>query len=231
MSSVAAGRSASSRTCSVRSGSGCPIKLRGFRIEAGEIENALRAHAGVRDAVVIAREDVPGDQRLVAYVIAHAAPPTPDELREHLRPVLPEYMIPSAFVPLAALPLTGNGKLDRAALPAPAAAPRATEAEPRTDVEATIAAIWAELLGVDDVELDQDFFSAGGHSLLLTQLAVRVRQALGVELPLRTLFDSPSVRGVAATIEEELARADQLLAEIEAMSPEEVEALLAESDK
>ena len=208
------------------------VKIRGFRIETGEIEHALRSHPGVRDVVVIAREDVPGDKRLVAYVVARdaAAPPDAEALRAHVEPMLPAYMIPTAFVALDAFPLTGNGKLDRAALPAPHAAAPVAELAEGADVEQWVAVTWAELLGTDRVGLDDNFFATGGHSLLLLQLLARVRQQFDIALPLRVLFETPTARGVAAAVKTQLANEDQLLAEIEAMSPEEVAALLAESE-
>jgi acyl carrier protein len=128
---------------------------------------------------------------------------------------------------LDAFPTTANGKLDRAALPAPAAAPAMDDA-PRSELEAWIAATWCELLRVDRVALDQNFFAAGGHSLLLTQLGIRIERELGVTVELRSLFDAPTVRGVTAAVEAELARVERLLDEIEALSPEEAAALLAQ---
>lgn len=208
------------------------IKLRGHRIELAEIEATLATTGEVRDAVVVLREDAPGDQRLVAYVTAHdpGTPPSTQRIRDHLLLTLPEYMVPSAVVVLDAFPLTANGKLDRSALPAATAAPRATTEEPRTEREAWVATVWAELLRTNAIGIDDDFFAAGGHSLLLTQLAVRIQHEFGVEVPLRAMFDAPTVRGVAAAVELQISRAEQLLAEIEAMSPEEVEALLAKGD-
>jgi amino acid adenylation domain-containing protein len=181
------------------------VKVRGFRIEPGEIETALRAHAALRDAVVVVREDAPGDRRLVAYVVADEGARVPDaaELREHARVRLPEYMVPSAFVVLDALPRTPNGKLDRGALPAPdASAPRGTEyAAPRTPAEARLAAVFAEVLGVPRVGIHDDFFALGGHSLLATRVVSRVREAFGVELPLRALFEAPTVAGLAPRVD------------------------------
>src|SRR6185369_6836566 len=181
------------------------VKIRGFRIEPGEVEAALAAVPGIAEAVVVVRKDG-GDRRLVAYLTGAAAPAAA-ELRERLARRLPDHMVPAAFVHLAALPLTPNGKIDRAALPAPersdAAAARGGAA-PRTPVEEILAAVWAELLGVDGVTVDDDFFALGGHSLLAVQLISRVRAVCGVELPLRALFEAPTVAGLAAEVESAL---------------------------
>ncbi|HEX3529710.1 MAG TPA: amino acid adenylation domain-containing protein [Thermoanaerobaculia bacterium] len=181
------------------------VKVRGFRIEPGEVEAALTAVPGVAEAVVVVREEG-GDRRLVAYLTGAAAPAAA-ELRERLARRLPDHMVPAAFVHLAALPLTPNGKIDRAALPAPersdAAAAR-DGAAPRTPVEEILAAVWAELLGVDGVTVDDDFFALGGHSLLAVQLISRVRAVCGVEVPLRALFEAPTIAGLAAEVESAL---------------------------
>jgi amino acid adenylation domain-containing protein len=181
------------------------VKLRGYRIELGEIEAALRADPKVRDVAVLAREDSPGDRRLVAYVVlgegeqAEAA-----ELRAFVGAALPEYMVPSAVVFLDALPLTDNGKLDRAALPAPelrgTAGPE--RIAPRTAVEQGLAAIWTDVLGATELSIHDDFFELGGHSLLATQILARVRSTFGVDLPFRTIFESPTIAGLAAHIGE-----------------------------
>jgi amino acid adenylation domain-containing protein len=165
------------------------VKVRGFRIELGEIEAALRAHESVTDCVVAAREDVPGDRRLVAYVVGGVEA---DPLREHVRRSLPEYMVPSAFVFLDALPLTPNGKLDRKALPAPEfASAEERYVAPRTPTEEVLAGIWAEVLRLERVGVTESFFSLGGHSLLAVRVISRVRQALGVEASLRDVFERP----------------------------------------
>ncbi|MET0399653.1 MAG: amino acid adenylation domain-containing protein [Longimicrobiaceae bacterium] len=174
------------------------VKVRGFRIEPGEIEAALSAHAEVREARVIVREDEPGEQRLVAYIVGEA---DAGAMRDHLRRSLPEYMVPSAFVALAKLPLTPNGKLDRRALPAPGPAGTEGYVAPRTPTEEALAGIWAGVLRVERVGILDDFFGLGGHSLLATRLVSRVREQLGVELPLHAVFEAPTVAGLAAWLE------------------------------
>jgi len=179
------------------------VKIRGFRIEVGEIEVALAQHPAVREAVVIAREDRPGDKRLVGYVVPHQAP-TVGELRRFLKEQLPDYMVPSAFVMLEALPLTPNGKIDRRALPAPDSTGIESESifvASRTPVEAALVGIWAEVLKLERVGIQDNFFDLGGHSLLATQVISRVRDAWGVEVPLRHLFEAPTVAGLAELIE------------------------------
>ncbi|HEX8436630.1 amino acid adenylation domain-containing protein, partial [Archangium sp.] len=181
------------------------VKLRGFRIELEEISAALQAHAGVKDAVALVREVSPGDKRLVAYVIPTGEEaPAPAELKVHLARTLPDYMVPSAYVVLKAWPLTPNGKLDRAALPAPTGSDAGVgEADnaPRTPVEETLTKIFAEVLGVERVGRGDDFFELGGHSLLATRLVSRVRSGLRVELPLRALFESRTPERLAARVE------------------------------
>jgi amino acid adenylation domain-containing protein len=167
------------------------VKIRGFRIELGEIEARLSACEGVREAVVLAREDVPGDKRLVAYVVpTTGAEPTAAGLREALQPQLPEYMVPSAFVVLDAFPLTPNGKLDRKALPAPdgTSLTRREYEAPQGEIEQGLAEIWQQLLGIERVGRDDHFFELGGHSLLAVQMVSKVRERLGIELALRDLF-------------------------------------------
>ncbi|MEW5928741.1 MAG: non-ribosomal peptide synthase/polyketide synthase [Gemmatimonadota bacterium] len=179
------------------------VKVRGFRIEPGEVEAALRAHPGVADAVCVAREDEPGERRLAAYLVPRGGvdAPAPAALRAHLRERLPEYMVPSAFVPLAAFPLTPTGKVDRRALPAPAAAEAEGREAPLTPAGELLAGIFAGVLGVERVGGRDDFFALGGHSLLATRVAARVREAFGVELPVRALFEAPTVAELAARVE------------------------------
>ncbi|MDB4950669.1 MAG: tycC1, partial [Gemmatimonadetes bacterium] len=174
------------------------VKIRGFRIEPGEVEAALRRAEGVDDCAVVARDDAGGEKRLVAYVVGGAGP---DALRAHLRAGLPEYMQPGAIVHLDRLPLTPHGKLDRRALPAPEPAPAdEAYAAPRTEVEAALAAIWEEVLRRDRVGVHDDFFALGGHSLMAMRVVSRVGQALGVELPMRALFEHPTVAGLAECV-------------------------------
>ncbi|MBV8199725.1 MAG: amino acid adenylation domain-containing protein, partial [Acidobacteria bacterium] len=203
------------------------VKLRGFRIELGEIEAALAAHPRVGEAVVLAREDAPGRRRLVAYVTpaegvgdaggagATGEPlPGPATFAAYLRERLPDYMVPEAYVPLAALPLTPSAKVDRRALPAPrerrAGDPThlpgtwadggAAFVPPRTPLEELVAGIWSEVLGIEPIGIHDRFFDLGGHSLLATQLAARVRRTCGVEVALRTLFEAPTLAAFTASL-------------------------------
>ncbi|WPB73717.1 non-ribosomal peptide synthase/polyketide synthase [Archangium violaceum] len=180
------------------------VKVRGFRIELGELESVLTGHPSVEQAAVLVREDVPGDKRLVAYVVpGPGAALDVTTLRGFLQDTLPEYMLPSAIVPLEALPVTANGKVDRKALPAPQGLPpRAEFVPPEGEVERTLAAAWAPLLGIERVGRHDHFFELGGHSLLATQAITRVRDTLGVELPLRSIFEHPTVAALAARIDE-----------------------------
>ncbi|MFE0178473.1 amino acid adenylation domain-containing protein [Streptomyces sp. NPDC059002] len=177
------------------------VKVRGFRIELGEVETALLAHPDIAQAAAVVREDRPGDRRLVGYAVPVAG--TARETVEGTDPtgltggLLPDYMVPSAVVALDALPLTVTGKLDRRALPAPDLTPAAAGRAPRTPREETLCAIFADVLGVPSVTVDDDFFALGGHSLLATRLVSRVRSALGVELRIHTLFDHPTVDALA----------------------------------
>ncbi|RYZ36376.1 MAG: amino acid adenylation domain-containing protein, partial [Myxococcaceae bacterium] len=185
------------------------VKLRGFRIELGEIEATLHRHPSVRDAVVVLRQDEPGEARLVAYVVPEGAD-TVDSgpLREALRSQLPDYMQPAAFVSLQALPLGSSGKVDRNALPAPEGARSGTGTPyeaPRDDVEQQIADFWSELLHVERVGIHDSFFDLGGHSLLATQLVARLRADFEVELSLKDLFEKPTVAGMALLVLETLA--------------------------
>jgi amino acid adenylation domain-containing protein len=189
------------------------VKIRGFRIELGEIESVLAEHADISEAVAAVHQDVRGEKHLVAYYVARRELGNV-ELREHLRAKLPEYMTPSVFMRLEALPLTTNGKLDRKALPAVGAgrrAPGEQHAEARTPVEEMVCAIWSETLGVAGVGLDENFFELGGHSLLATQLISRVREAFGIELPLPSLFEHQTPGAFAGHVEQEMAKSLGLL--------------------
>ncbi|MEU2391453.1 amino acid adenylation domain-containing protein [Streptomyces sp. NPDC007369] len=177
------------------------VKIRGFRVEPGEADAALLRHPRVAESVTVVHGEAAA-KRLVCYYAGDDAP-APDEAAAHLRALLPEYLVPAAFVRLERLPLTGNGKVDRAALPAPhREAPQASPAEPAgTPLEREVAGIFAELLGVPQVGAAQNFFLLGGHSLLAMQLLVRVRERYGVDLPIAELFGDPTVRAVAAHLE------------------------------
>jgi amino acid adenylation domain-containing protein len=179
------------------------VKVRGFRIELGEIEAALGHHPAVQEAVVLVREDVPGDKRLVAYLVADQEL-SPSEWRGFLKGRLPEYMVPAAFVRLKSVPLTPNGKVDRRALPAPdRARPELERAyvAPRTPIEEKLSEIVAQLLRIERVGIEDNFFELGGHSLLATQFMSRLRNAFQVELPLRSIFEGPTVAELARAVE------------------------------
>ena len=180
------------------------LKIRGFRVEPGEIEAVLGRHPEVRQAVVLARTHQSGEQRLVAYLVAGEARPSPGELRRFLLDRLPEYMVPSAFVFLGELPLTPNGKIDRQALPAPEWSRRDSGREyiaPRSPVEGVLASLWSEVLGVAQVGVCDNFFELGGHSLMAAQVIARIREAFQIDLPLRNIFESPTVAELAERVE------------------------------
>jgi amino acid adenylation domain-containing protein len=180
------------------------VKIRGFRIELGEIEAVLSSHPTARDVVVVAREDIPGDKRLVAYVVGREGPPDVDALRAHVAAKVPTYMVPSAFVVLEAMPLTPNGKIDRKVLPAPEVGggdARQAYVAPRTERESVLAGIWSQLLRVERVGVNDSFFELGGHSLLVMQLMAQVRKAFAVEVNVRTVFEAPTLGALAAVIE------------------------------
>ena len=179
------------------------VKIRGFRIEPGEVAAVLGGRDGVAQAVVVAREDRPGDRRLVGYVIPRPGRElAPAALRAAVAGVLPEYMVPSAVVVVDEFPLTPNGKLDRRALPAPTYAAVARRA-PRSPIELSLCDLFAEILGVGAVGIDDSFFDLGGHSLLVTRLVSRVRSVLGLELSVREVFETPTVAGLLAGLDAE----------------------------
>ena len=214
------------------------VKVRGYRIEPGEIEAALAAHPAVREGVVGVRDEPTGDRRLVAWVVLEPADPAgrtdPAELSAWLREKLPDYMVPSAFVILDALPLTGTGKLDRRALPAPDRTRHDREVvAPRTRTEERIAEIWRELFGLDQVSVEDNFFAMGGHSLLATRVLSRLQRSFGVDLPLREIFQRPTIAGLAGLIDAASAQPtndeelEALLDELDVLSEEETRARLA----
>lgn len=208
------------------------VKVRGIRIEPAEIEAVLKDHANVRDAVVIVREDTPGNQRLVAYLVLHQPD---DKLRAFVKTRVPDYMVPASFVVLEKLPLTPNGKVDHAALPVPAATSFESTKEfvgPRTPVEETLAQIWKEILAVARVGMHDNFFELGGHSLLATQVVSRIRKTLRVDLPLRAIFDSPTIAELATHVEtisqepDDTAKLARLLEQMDQLSVNEIRVLL-----
>ena len=176
------------------------IKLRGFRIELGEIESGLVSYSGIRQAVVVVREDVPGDKRLAAYFVCDGEAPGTGDLRTHLKSTMPDYMVPTAFMKLDALPLTPNGKIDRKALPVPDDARIDLESNyvaPEGANQESLAAIWAEVLGLEKVGVQDNFFDLGGHSLMVIKVLSRIREELGTEIPVSTMFQNPTIHDLA----------------------------------
>jgi amino acid adenylation domain-containing protein len=201
------------------------VKIRGYRIEPDEITALLNTHPMIEESLVVAREDIPGDKQLIAYVVpAVGAPPSCKVLREFLQTQLPDYMLPAFFVFLRSLPLTPNGKLDRAALPAPDPSNSHTFVAPRTVMEQRLSGILKSLLNLERVGVEDNFFQMGGHSLLGAQVIARVRDVFGVDLSLRNLFEHPTVGAMSAVIER------LMIARLEAMSEEEVLHALAERE-
>ncbi|MFE4646125.1 AMP-binding protein, partial [Streptomyces sp. NPDC056730] len=189
------------------------VKIRGQRIELGEIESAAAGYPGVAQALVLAREDIPGSKRLVAYVVPESGAPVPepDEVKDFIGRSLPAYMVPAAVVVLDVFPLTPNGKVDRRALPSPEemAGEGGEGLAPRDPGEELVAGIWAEVLGLERVGVLDNFFDLGGDSILSIQVISRVREVFAVDLPARTLFDNPTVADLASAVE------SQVLAELE----------------
>ena len=214
------------------------VKIRGNRIELGEIENALAQHDAVQKNVVVARQhkDVAGEQMLVAYIVARTPAPATDELRQLLKQTLPEFMIPSAFIFMDGLPLTPNGKIDRNGLPGPEQARTSFATEfvaPRTPIEEALADIWAGVIGIDRVGAHDDFFDLGGHSLQAIRCIAQVRNTFLVDLPLRNLFDAPTVASLSATLvarEQHPGQTEKIasaLQRVKSMSTAEVGEMLA----
>jgi amino acid adenylation domain-containing protein len=214
------------------------VKIRGYRIDIDEIEAALRECPSIKEAVVVARNNNPGDERLVAYLVPTVQPgPKVGELRRFLNEKLPDYMIPHDFVTLEAIPLTDTRKVDRKALPDPGTSrPELTTpyVAPRTPIEKELAKIWAEVLSTDEVGIHDNFFDLGGHSLAASRIISRILKTFELDLPIKALFDSPTVGDMASVItqnqgntasQEDLAR---LLSEVEALSDEEAQRLLAD---
>jgi acyl carrier protein len=203
------------------------VKIHGNRIELSEISATLHRHPAVRSSVVAVDEHVSDERRLIAYVVpAGGRRPDTEQLRAHLAQQLPNYMVPAAFVYLEELPLTPNGKVDRAALPAPSAANTAQppdSARPGNELEQVLETVVSELLGLDRVGVDENFFMLGGHSLLGAQLIVRIGDCFDVEMSLRSLFDNPTVAGMAAEVER------LVVADLETMSDDDAARLLATS--
>jgi amino acid adenylation domain-containing protein len=217
------------------------VKIRGYRVELPEIEAALMAHPRVREAVVLVREDAPGDRRLVAYVTAKGGPATnggalgPAELREHLSGPLPEYMVPAHFVLLPDMPLLPNGKVDRKRLPAPEqdrSGVRAPYVAPRSALEKVLAMIWSDVLKTPEIGVEDDFFELGGHSILATQLFARMTDMLQAKIPLRAIFDERTVAGLARAMLAEapdrarLERTAEVVLQVLGMSEAEAAAAL-----
>lgn len=207
------------------------VKIRGFRVELGEIETVLSQHPDVQEAIAVVREDTPGNKTLVTYVIPRQATPIPNELRDFLKTKLPDYMIPAFFVPLETLPLTPNGKVDRQALPDPYASQRQIEVgfvPPRTATEETLATIWSNVLGIEKISIRDNFFELGGHSLLATQVLSRLQEAFSIQLPLRQLFDRPTIAELAEAVmsqqleQAESAALEHILGEIDTLSDDDV---------
>jgi len=212
------------------------VKIRGFRIELGEIEAVCSQHPQIEQVVVIAREDTPGNKRLVAYAVAREKPaPAISELRQFVMKKLPDYMTPALFVFLEALPLTPNGKVDRRALPAPDLNQRDlpdTFVAPNAPMEKILAGIWRQVLGVERISIHDNFFELGGHSLLATQVNSRLRKIFRIDFPLRALFEAPTVAALAQTIISEfgnngkLEKIAAMMEKINSMSSEEKQKLL-----
>ena len=205
------------------------MKIRGYRVEPGEIESVLAGHPAVHECAVVAGAGTPGEQRLVAYLVQKPGVPaaSQDDLRAYLETKLPAYMVPGAWVHLKALPLTASGKVDRCSLPAPEASRPGREetfAAPETPAEEALAEIWREVLGLRHIGRHDNFFALGGHSLLMTQVLSRVREAFQAELPMRRFFEGPTISALAAAIEE------LLVEEISRLSDDEAKRLVQSAE-
>ena len=181
------------------------VKIRGFRIEPGEVEAILNRHPEVENAVVVVREDAPGERQLVAYLVQRAKGSAPD-WRGFLKGKLPSYMIPTAFVELEALPMTASGKLDRLALPKPQPQFNADPEAKLTPTEEIVRGVWAKVLGVPDLNLQGNFFEHGGHSLLAIQVVMSLRNIMHIEIPVTALFEHATISDLSRHIEEMIAR-------------------------
>ena len=190
--------------CRLVNGVDDQVKIRGIRIELGEVQAVLTQHPAVSTSAVIVREDSPGQKRLVAYAVPADGSDLPhsSELRRYMAAQLPDYMLPAAFVAVDNLPLTSNGKLDRRALPAPDYSGLLTHRPPRNRREEQLCEVFADILRIPDVGIDDNFFELGGHSLLATRLLNRVRSVLGLEVPIRAIFEFPTVAGLAGHLGE-----------------------------
>ncbi len=211
------------------------VKIRGFRIELEEIETILIQHPEVRESAIVVCEDKLGNKRLVAYIVPYQEKLSTIEVRRFLKQKLPDYMVPAAFVMLEVLPLTPNGKVDRKALPIVEVLQNSLEEEyvpPRTPEEELVAQTWAEVLGLQRVGIYDNFFELGGHSLLATQLMSRLQQTFGVNLPIRSLFETPDISGLVEVLirhETEpgkIAATARLRQKLNQMSDEEIQAML-----
>jgi len=208
------------------------VKIRGYRVEPGEIQVLLSAHEGVRDCVVVAREDVPGETRLAAYYVP-TGNVAAEDLVQFVKPRLPDYMIPGAWVPMPSLPLTANGKVDKRALPIPERRDdQRVVVPPRSPTERTLAELWQEVLHVQGIGLHQNFFALGGHSLKITQLMSRIRRRFGVDVPLRSLFEQPTLEEQASVITQAMLDAEDgeelsdMIDKIKTLSDDELQDML-----
>jgi acyl carrier protein len=224
------------------------VKVRGYRVELGEIEHVLREHPAVAQGVVMLRipvetaDGVTSEPVLVAYVVArsegyaaaHAERATPDTLREWITARLPEYMVPSVIMVLDKIPLTANGKIDRRALPDPTAVSAANSyVAPRTETESALVAIWTDVLKKERVGITDNFMSLGGHSLLAIRVLGKLSRQFGLRLPLRTLFDAPTIESLGAIVDQEVNAAKQreleaVLASLDGVSDDDVQRLMAD---